>query len=89
MPRPTLAQFCTGTLTIVVTTVVLLAVSGATGVPAVAALVAVAVALGVLVTLLLMTADRRRAATSPASGRPGTEPRPTARPAVPEYGRRP
>ncbi|GAA2241781.1 MULTISPECIES: hypothetical protein [Kitasatospora] len=88
MPRPTLAQFCLGTLIIVATTVGLLAVSGATGVVGIVALVAVAVALGVLVTALLMTADRRRRPPAhPTSDQPRPEPRPAARPTAPEYAR--
>ncbi|MFB7663717.1 hypothetical protein ACFC1R_07145 [Kitasatospora sp. NPDC056138] len=88
MPRPTPAQFCTGTLIVVLTTVALLAVSGATAVPAVTALVALAVALGVLATALLMAADRRRrSATREAPDRRRSEPLPAAQPTAPEYAR--
>ncbi|GAA2143961.1 hypothetical protein GCM10009760_30920 [Kitasatospora kazusensis] len=68
MPRPTIAQLCTGTLTVVVATVALLAVSGATGVFEIMVLVAFAVALGTLATALLMTVARHRPAP-PADGR--------------------
>lgn len=79
MPRPTIAQLCTGTLTVVATTVALLAVSGATGVFEIAVLVAFAVALGTLATALLMTGARGR-----PSPRPGAL---TAAAPHPEYAR--
>ncbi|MFC9326286.1 hypothetical protein [Kitasatospora sp. NPDC057015] len=67
MPRPTLAQICTGTLTVVVATVALLAVSGATGVLEIAVLVAVALALGTLATALSLSVGRRRPGPLPAA----------------------
>ncbi|MFF1902565.1 hypothetical protein [Kitasatospora sp. NPDC058218] len=67
MPRPTTAQFCLGTFTVVAAAVALLAVSGATGVLEIAVLVGFALALGTLVTLLsLSTAAQRRAAVTAA-----------------------
>ncbi|MDH6577145.1 hypothetical protein [Kitasatospora sp. MAP5-34] len=60
MPRPTIAQLCTGTLTVVAAAVALLAVSGATGVLEIVVLVAFSLALGTLATALQMTAARRR-----------------------------
>ncbi|AUG77472.1 hypothetical protein CFP65_2650 [Kitasatospora sp. MMS16-BH015] len=79
MPRPTIAQLLTGTLTVVAATVALLAVSHATGVFEIAVLATFAVALGTLATALQMAAARRRPDRSPA-------PAPAA-PPVPEYAR--
>ncbi|GAA1080010.1 MULTISPECIES: hypothetical protein [Kitasatospora] len=75
MPRPTLPQICTGTFTVVVSAVALLAVSGSTGVFEVAVLVAFAVALGTLATALLMTlsAQRRTDRGVPAGAEPARE----------------
>ncbi|MFD9129910.1 hypothetical protein [Kitasatospora sp. NPDC059571] len=72
MLRPTLAQLSTGTLTVVVAAVALLAVSGSTGVAEVLVLVAFAVALGTLTTALLVTvaAQRRSAADRGAAAGP-------------------
>ncbi|MBV6698413.1 hypothetical protein KV557_14935 [Kitasatospora aureofaciens] len=78
MPRPSAAQFCLGTFTVVATTVVLLAVSGAAGVLEVAVLVGFAVALGTLVTLLSLSVSAR-------SARPAQVP--AAAPAGHEYAR--
>ncbi|MGW2251463.1 hypothetical protein ACWCXH_14825 [Kitasatospora sp. NPDC001660] len=68
MPRPTAAQLLLGTFTVVAATVALLAVSGAVGVPEVAALVGFALALGTLVALLPLPSSPRprRAARVPA-----------------------
>ncbi|MFI6156626.1 hypothetical protein ACIBCA_28540 [Kitasatospora sp. NPDC051170] len=52
MPRPSVPQFFLGSFTVVAATVALLAVSGASGVLEVAVLVAFALALGTLVTVL-------------------------------------
>jgi hypothetical protein len=74
-PRPTTAQLCTGILIVVATTVALLAVSGESGVFQIAVLVAFAVALGTLATMLSMSAAaRRRSSPRPVTGAP--EPRP-------------
>jgi hypothetical protein len=67
MSRPTLAQLSTGTLTVVVATVALLAVSGSTGVLEVAVLVAFAIALGTLTTALLVTVSAHRTAAAGAA----------------------
>ncbi|MEU1420957.1 hypothetical protein [Kitasatospora sp. NPDC005751] len=68
MPRPTTAQFCLGTCTVVAAAVALLAVSGATGVLEIAVLVGFALALGTLVTLLsLSTAAQRRTTATPGA----------------------
>ncbi|MFJ9443869.1 hypothetical protein ACIRRH_18635 [Kitasatospora sp. NPDC101235] len=56
MPRPSVAQACLGSFTVVATTVALLAVSGASGVLAVSVLVGFALALGTVVTVLSMSA---------------------------------
>ncbi|MER7753039.1 hypothetical protein [Kitasatospora sp. NPDC097643] len=80
MPRPSAAQVCLGSFTVVAATVVLLAVSGASGVLAVAVLVGFALALGTVVTVLSWSlsnaaagsfakAGSARAASSSASGR--------------------
>ncbi|MFJ3791994.1 hypothetical protein [Kitasatospora sp. NPDC090091] len=66
MPRPTTAQICLGTFTVVASTVALLAVSGATGVREVAVLVGFALALGTLVALLPLSTATRRGASGPA-----------------------
>ncbi|MGW7443871.1 hypothetical protein [Kitasatospora sp. NPDC054795] len=67
MPRPSVAQVCLGSFTVVATTVVLLAVSGASGVLAVAVLVGFALVLGTVVTVLSMSAATARAATARAA----------------------
>ncbi|MCX5212689.1 hypothetical protein OG689_25970 [Kitasatospora sp. NBC_00240] len=67
MPRPTVAQICTGTLTVVVATVALLSVSGVTGALEIAVVVAVALALGTLATALSMAGRRRPAAPRPVA----------------------
>ncbi|MFF2750857.1 hypothetical protein ACFVVA_35660 [Kitasatospora sp. NPDC058048] len=67
MPRPSVAQVCLGSFTVVATTVVLLAVSGASGVLAVAVLVGFALVLGTVVTVLSMSAATARAATAGAA----------------------
>ena len=72
MPRPTLPQLCTGTFTVVASTVALLAVSGSTGVVEVVVLVAFAVALGTLATALLMTLSAQRRLTRGAQPGGGT-----------------
>ncbi|MFH8383051.1 hypothetical protein ACH4E7_19200 [Kitasatospora sp. NPDC018058] len=61
MPRPSAAQFCLGSFTVVATTVALLAVSGASGVLEVAVLVAFALALGTVVTVLSLSLSSRPA----------------------------
>ncbi|WP_329487852.1 hypothetical protein OG618_14640 [Kitasatospora sp. NBC_01246] len=73
MPRPTTAQFCLGTCTVVAAAVALLAVSGATGVLEIAVLVGFALALGTLVTLLSLStaAQRRTTATAGTTATPG------------------
>ena len=70
MPRPTVAQICTGTLTVVAATLALLTVSGATGLLEIAVLVAFALALGTLATALSMAASRRRPAHRPGPAVP-------------------
>ncbi|GAA0667829.1 hypothetical protein GCM10010193_19480 [Kitasatospora atroaurantiaca] len=82
MTRPTIAQFCTGTLTVVATTVALLAVSGATEVFEIMVLVAFAVALGTLATALLITATQRRSTPRPSTLSPTSSAAPQ-----PEYAR--
>ncbi|MFE6501399.1 hypothetical protein [Kitasatospora sp. NPDC057738] len=67
MPRPSVAQVCLGSFTVVATTVVLLAVSGASGVLAVAVLVGFALVLGTVVTVLSMSAAAARAAAAGAA----------------------
>ncbi|MFD0407137.1 hypothetical protein [Kitasatospora sp. NPDC127116] len=67
MPRPSVAQVCLGSFTVVATTVVLLAVSGASGVLAVAVLVGFALVLGTVVTVLSMSAATARAAAAGAA----------------------
>ncbi|GAA2986916.1 hypothetical protein GCM10010519_21430 [Streptomyces lactacystinicus] len=67
MPRPSVAQVCLGSFTVVATTVVLLAVSGASGVLAVAVLVGFALVLGTVVTVLSMSAATARAAAARAA----------------------
>lgn len=66
MPRPSVAQACLGSFTVVAATVALLAVSGASGVLAVAVLVGFALALGTVVTVLSMSAAAARAASAAA-----------------------
>ncbi len=87
MPRPTVAQICTGTLTVVAATLALLTVSGATGVLEVAVLVAFALALGTLATALSMSVTRRRSvlAVPGVPGDPGVPGTAVAR----EYARQP
>ncbi|MGW7581774.1 hypothetical protein ACWGKU_16355 [Kitasatospora sp. NPDC054768] len=67
MPRPSVAQVCLGSFTVVATTVVLLAASGASGVLAVAVLVGFALVLGTVVTVLSMSAAAARAAAARAA----------------------
>ncbi|MET8545222.1 hypothetical protein ABZW03_31975 [Kitasatospora sp. NPDC004799] len=75
MPRPSLAQACLGSFTVVATTVALLAVAGASGVLAVSVLVGFALALGTVVTVLSMSAAAARAATeAPDPAAPATDP---------------
>ncbi|MER5636344.1 hypothetical protein ABT095_05260 [Kitasatospora sp. NPDC002227] len=81
MPRPTIAQLLTGTLTVVATTVALLAVSGATGVFEIAVLVTFAVVLGTLAVALQQAATRGRPHRTPPAA-------PASTPPVPEYARR-
>ncbi|MFJ9694204.1 hypothetical protein [Kitasatospora sp. NPDC101183] len=71
MPRPSAARFCLGSFTVVAATVALLAVSGASGVLEVAVLVAFALALGTLVTVLSMRTAAGRSRSAAASGRGG------------------
>ncbi|GHF61551.1 hypothetical protein GCM10018790_44330 [Kitasatospora xanthocidica] len=71
MPRPSAAQVCLGSFTVVATAVALLAVSGAEGVLAVTVLVAVALALGTVVTVLALS-------SSSAAAGPGTAEAPRA-----------
>ncbi|MFD5462716.1 hypothetical protein ACFWIQ_07785 [Kitasatospora sp. NPDC127059] len=68
MPRPSAAQFCLGSFTVVATTVALLAVSGASGVLEVAVLVGFALALGTVVTVLSVSVSARSAAPAGRSG---------------------
>ncbi|MFB7905507.1 hypothetical protein ACFC1T_03680 [Kitasatospora sp. NPDC056076] len=68
MPRPSAAQFCLGSFTVVATTVALLAVSGASGVLEVAVLVGFALALGTVVTVLSVAVSARSAAVGDRSG---------------------
>ncbi|MFE5582937.1 hypothetical protein [Kitasatospora sp. NPDC056531] len=68
MPRPSAAQFCLGSFTVVATTVALLAVSGASGVLEVAVLVAFALALGTVVTVLSLSVSARSAALAEEAG---------------------
>ncbi|MFH9351496.1 hypothetical protein [Kitasatospora sp. NPDC017646] len=68
MPRPSAARFCLGSFTVVATTVALLAVSGASGVLEVAVLVAFALALGTVVTVLSVSVSARSAAVTDGSG---------------------
>ncbi|MET8625388.1 hypothetical protein ABZW30_16840 [Kitasatospora sp. NPDC004669] len=79
MPRPSAAQFCLGSFTVVATTVALLAVSGASGVLEVAVLVAFALALGTVVTVLSLSASSRPADPAKGSGSPATAGREYAR----------
>ncbi|MFG2915526.1 hypothetical protein ACGF0D_21895 [Kitasatospora sp. NPDC048298] len=67
MPRPSVAQACLGSFTVVASTVALLAVSGASGVLAVAVLVGFALALGTVVTVLSMSAAAARSAAGTAA----------------------
>ncbi|MEU9078895.1 hypothetical protein ACFYUY_17925 [Kitasatospora sp. NPDC004745] len=59
MPRPSAAQYCLGSFTVVAATVALLAVSGATGALEVAVLVGFALALGTVVTVLAVAVSGR------------------------------
>ncbi|WP_037972859.1 hypothetical protein [Streptomyces sp. NRRL WC-3742] len=68
MPRPSASQLCLGSFTVVAATVALLAVSGASGVLEVAVLVAFALALGTLVTVLSSRADDPSRPTAAGSG---------------------
>jgi hypothetical protein len=70
MPRPSAAQFCLGSFTVVATTVALLAVSGASGVLEVAVLVAFALALGTVVTVLSLSVSARAARAEEAGASP-------------------
>ncbi|MFJ9844929.1 hypothetical protein ACIRYZ_31695 [Kitasatospora sp. NPDC101155] len=79
MPRPSAAQFCLGSFTVVATTVALLAVSGASGVLEVAVLVAFALALGTVVTVLSLSVSARAALTEEAGASPVTAGREYAR----------
>ncbi|MFJ3220705.1 hypothetical protein ACIPLC_32880 [Kitasatospora sp. NPDC086801] len=67
MPRPSAAQYCLGSFTVVAATVALLAVSGASGVLEVAVLVGFALALGTVVTVLSLAASGRSAARAGAA----------------------
>ncbi|MFF1869686.1 hypothetical protein [Kitasatospora herbaricolor] len=88
MPRPTVAQICTGTLTVVAATVALLSVSGATGALEIAVVVAVALALGTLATALSMSGRRRRPAPRPVAAQPAVPAGPGVRAsATREYAR--
>ncbi|MQS12429.1 hypothetical protein F7Q99_09045 [Streptomyces kaniharaensis] len=71
MPRPSAAQLCLGTFTVVASAVALLAVSGAEGVLEVGVLVVFALALGTLVTVLSSVSARSSRVPAPAS--PGHE----------------
>ncbi|MFD4394069.1 hypothetical protein [Kitasatospora sp. NPDC058478] len=70
MPRPSAAQYCLGSFTVVAATVALLAVSDASGVLEVVVLEGFALALGTVVTVLSLAVSGRSAAragtTSPA-----------------------
>ncbi|MFI2611426.1 hypothetical protein [Kitasatospora sp. NPDC018619] len=87
MPRPSAAQACLGSFTVVATTVALLAVSGASGVLAVAVLVGFALALGTAVTVLSMSAGAAGAAAPAAPADPAGARRPTAAAAAHAYAR--
>ncbi|MFF3004459.1 hypothetical protein ACFVTF_16810 [Kitasatospora sp. NPDC057940] len=67
MPRPSAAQYCLGSFTVVAATVALLAVSGASGVLEVAVLEGFALALGTVVTVLSLAVSGRSAARSGAA----------------------
>ncbi|MFD7412448.1 hypothetical protein ACFVZ3_13560 [Kitasatospora purpeofusca] len=70
--RPTTAQFALGVFTVVAATVALLAATGVSAVPGVAAVVLFALALGTLVTVLAAraphAADRRADHRTPVGG---------------------
>ncbi|MFD4656512.1 hypothetical protein ACFWP2_12880 [Kitasatospora sp. NPDC058444] len=88
MPRPSVAQACLGSFTVVASSVALLAVSGASGVLAVSVLVGFALALGTVVTVLSMSAAAARAATvAEGAADPERAPRPTAAAAGRAYAR--
>ncbi|MDH6110725.1 hypothetical protein P3T36_003094 [Kitasatospora sp. MAP12-15] len=79
MPHSLAARVCTGTCTVVATALLLLAVSGATGFPEIALLVALSVAVGTLAATL--TSPRRStpaAAPTPAAPAPTPAPAPAA-----------
>ncbi|WP_395296010.1 hypothetical protein ACF9IK_23010 [Kitasatospora hibisci] len=84
MPRPTTARICLGTFTVVVSTVALLAVSGAAGVLEVTVLVGFALTLGTLVTLLPRSTAARRGVSGSA---PSPKPAPGSAPAGHGYAR--
>ncbi|MFJ2189523.1 hypothetical protein ACIOJE_16490 [Kitasatospora sp. NPDC087861] len=73
MPRPSAAQYCLGSFTVVAATVALLAVSGASGVLEVAVLVGFALALGTLVTVLSLAMSGRSAAGAASPAPAGRE----------------
>ncbi|MEU1285769.1 hypothetical protein [Kitasatospora sp. NPDC005856] len=88
MPRPSVAQACLGSFTVVASTVALLAASGASGVLAVSVLVGFALALGTVVTVLSMAAAAARAATAAeGAADPARAPRPAAAAAGHAYAR--
>jgi hypothetical protein len=86
MPRPSAAQFCLGTFTVVATTVALLAVSGASGVLEVAVVVGFALVLGTVVTVLSLSASSRSAGAARRSSE-APEAKASPAPAGREYAR--
>ncbi|MDH6135245.1 type III secretory pathway component EscV [Kitasatospora sp. MAA4] len=68
MPQSLAARVCTGSCTVVATTLLLLAVSGATGFPEIALLVVLAVAVGAFAATLV--SPRRAAPAAPPAPAP-------------------
>jgi hypothetical protein len=66
MPRPTLAQLCYGTLTVISATVLLLFVSDTDSLPGITVLVVFALTLGTLATSLSVANRALRNGTRPA-----------------------
>jgi hypothetical protein len=77
MPRPTPAQFAYGSATVVLSTVAILLLSGASSGPGVVVVVLVGLALGVLVALALAGNRYPEAADLDAETRPAGDGRPT------------
>ncbi|WP_035793503.1 hypothetical protein [Kitasatospora mediocidica] len=86
MPHSLAARVCTGTCTVVATTLVLLAVSGATAFPEIALLVALSVAVGAFAATLVSPRRTTSApAPAPAPAAPATATAADAEP-LPEAG---